>query len=260
MKQYVVDAFTDNVFHGNQAAVCVLEQWLDEDEDGDQTASRTKRARRRVSAFIGAVVIVFAALILVSVVKTVVTGFTNLGGTGEKKTEYTEFIAPVVLNDPAPFETIEKADNQMLLESAIWRVLDEMRKTEGYEYTYDATKKIVIAADQVEQAGRELFGSEVQLNMNVLSESDGSAIYYYDSIENTFHISEGGVMGPTAVITRMAQRSDHVSLIVGYISQEEMTLTSSEEEPECYKYMEYVLSLQPNGSYYIQSIRNYVEE
>ena len=31
MKQYVVDAFTDNVFHGNQAAVCVLEQWLDEE-------------------------------------------------------------------------------------------------------------------------------------------------------------------------------------------------------------------------------------
>jgi len=30
MKQYVVDAFTDRVFHGNQAAVCVLEQWPDE--------------------------------------------------------------------------------------------------------------------------------------------------------------------------------------------------------------------------------------
>ena len=236
------------------------EQWLDEDEDGDEMASRTKRARRRVSAFIGAVVIVFAALILVSVVKTVVTGFTNLGGTGEKKMEYTEFIAPVVLNDPAPFESIEKADNQMLLESAIWRVLDEMRKTEGYEYTYDATKKIVIAADQVEQAGRELFGNEVQLNKNVLSESDGSAIYYYDTIENTFHISEGGVMGPTAIITKMAQKSDRVTLVVGYISQEEMTLTSSEEEPECYKFMEYVLTLRPNGSYYIQSIRNYVEE
>ena len=27
MKQYVVDAFTDSVFHGNQAAVCVLERW-----------------------------------------------------------------------------------------------------------------------------------------------------------------------------------------------------------------------------------------
>ena len=31
MKQYVVDAFTDKVFHGNQAAVCVLEEWLPED-------------------------------------------------------------------------------------------------------------------------------------------------------------------------------------------------------------------------------------
>ena len=26
MKQYVVDAFTDRVFHGNQAAVCVLDE------------------------------------------------------------------------------------------------------------------------------------------------------------------------------------------------------------------------------------------
>ena len=31
MKQYVVDAFTDSVFHGNQAAVCVLDQWPDEE-------------------------------------------------------------------------------------------------------------------------------------------------------------------------------------------------------------------------------------
>lgn len=28
MKQYVVDAFTDKVFHGDQAAVCIMEQWL----------------------------------------------------------------------------------------------------------------------------------------------------------------------------------------------------------------------------------------
>ena len=28
MKQYVVDAFTDSLFKGNQAAVCVMEQWI----------------------------------------------------------------------------------------------------------------------------------------------------------------------------------------------------------------------------------------
>ncbi len=31
MRQYVVDAFTDTVFHGNQAAVCVLDAWLPEE-------------------------------------------------------------------------------------------------------------------------------------------------------------------------------------------------------------------------------------
>lgn len=28
MKQYIVDAFTDTIFHGNPAAVCVLDRWL----------------------------------------------------------------------------------------------------------------------------------------------------------------------------------------------------------------------------------------
>ena len=31
MKQYIVDAFTDNVFSGNQAAVCVLDNWIPEE-------------------------------------------------------------------------------------------------------------------------------------------------------------------------------------------------------------------------------------
>ena len=30
MKQYVVDAFADNVFEGNPAAVCVMDKWLDD--------------------------------------------------------------------------------------------------------------------------------------------------------------------------------------------------------------------------------------
>ncbi len=30
MKQYIVDAFTDKIFHGNQAAVCILDKWLPE--------------------------------------------------------------------------------------------------------------------------------------------------------------------------------------------------------------------------------------
>ena len=235
------------------------EQWLDEDEDGDNMTARTKRTRRRISAFIGAVVLMFAALILFSAVKTVVSGFTSIGSTSEKKTEYTEFITPVVVNDPLPFENVQKADNKMLLQSSIWYALRQLDKTEGYEHESDATDKIVISADLVEKAAKELFGNDVKLNLHILSESEGSAIYYYDSIENSFHIARRGIEGPTAVITKIAQKSDYISLIVGYC-QEEMSLSSSENnEDACYKFMEYILAIRPDGSYYIRSIRNYTE-
>ena len=237
------------------------EQWLDEDEDGDDMASRNKRTRRRISAFIGAVALLFAVMILFSAVKTVVSGFNNIGSTSEKKTEYTEFISPVVVNDPMPFESVDKADNSMLLQSSIWQALRELDETEGYEHVSDATDKIVLPAENVEKAARELFGKNVKLNMNVLSENDGSALYYYDSIDKTFHITRGGITGPSAVITQIAQKSDYISLVVGYVQQQEMTLTSSEgTEAECYKFMEYILTLNSDGSYFIKSIRNYVED
>lgn len=31
MRQYIIDAFTDKVFHGNPAAICILEQWPSEE-------------------------------------------------------------------------------------------------------------------------------------------------------------------------------------------------------------------------------------
>lgn len=31
MKQYIVDAFTDKVFHGNQAAICIMDHWIPEE-------------------------------------------------------------------------------------------------------------------------------------------------------------------------------------------------------------------------------------
>ncbi len=31
MRQYIVDAFTDKVFHGNQAVICVLDKWISEE-------------------------------------------------------------------------------------------------------------------------------------------------------------------------------------------------------------------------------------
>ncbi len=31
MKQYIIDAFTDRIFAGNPAAVCIMDRWLSDD-------------------------------------------------------------------------------------------------------------------------------------------------------------------------------------------------------------------------------------
>ena len=40
MRQYVIDAFTDHVFAGNPAGVCVMDAWLPEDTVVAYQASR----------------------------------------------------------------------------------------------------------------------------------------------------------------------------------------------------------------------------
>ena len=41
MKQYIVDAFSDRVFHGNPAAICILDQWLPQEQMMDITRENT---------------------------------------------------------------------------------------------------------------------------------------------------------------------------------------------------------------------------
>ena len=47
MRQYIVDAFTDQIFHGNQAAICIMDQWIPE----DLMINRTKENNFSETAF-----------------------------------------------------------------------------------------------------------------------------------------------------------------------------------------------------------------
>lgn len=56
MKQYVVDAFTDKVFAGNPAAVCVMDKWLSDELmmkiTVETTSPRPRSASRRAEIII----------------------------------------------------------------------------------------------------------------------------------------------------------------------------------------------------------------
>ena len=43
MKQFIVDAFTDTLFKGNQAAVCVMDKWIPDELMQNMITSRIFR-------------------------------------------------------------------------------------------------------------------------------------------------------------------------------------------------------------------------
>lgn len=90
------------------------------------TKARPSRKKRRSWAFpLGLLVIV---LVVAGVVAIVGAGVSGVKGVVERrenamKEEYQKFIAPVIMNDPSPFDDLSQADIGQLMEAAVWSLL-----------------------------------------------------------------------------------------------------------------------------------------
>ena len=85
---------------------------------------RRRLLQRRRRQIIGAVFLFFAVVGVISVVGFVVSSLTAATDDTEIKQDYQKLIAPLVSLDPAPFESLDDADQDVLLESAIWAALE----------------------------------------------------------------------------------------------------------------------------------------
>ena len=64
MKQYIVDAFTNEPFSGNPAAVCVMDEWLLEEDMLKLAGETVLAAEFDLAAHIGADRFVFTEIVL----------------------------------------------------------------------------------------------------------------------------------------------------------------------------------------------------
>ena len=79
-------------------------------------AQRAKRRRRIIRQTRGAVFVLLALIGIGTIVSMTVRGIRSaLSGDDEKET-YTALVAPLVAEDPVPFESIDKANISMLTE------------------------------------------------------------------------------------------------------------------------------------------------
>lgn len=152
---------------------------------------------------------------------------------------FENFLVPIVMHDPTPFNGPAAADEDMVISSSIWRILYE----EGFKEfsNFDDQGLMLIPTHAVQTACHTLFGPERCIDTG--KEIKGSFFSLAPHEEN-FHIgvaSNAGTFVPR--IENLTEQDGIIQLSVAYILRENSDASSASPE----KTMLYTLHTNPDN-------------
>ena len=219
----------------------------------ETSVAHTGRHKRRWAAPLGALILVLAVIGAVSVVTSMVkavSGAMELSRQ-EQYTRYAEFIQPVVLFDPQPFDSVARADNEDLLKAAYWAAQLSHNASNEPDYDQitlpDGSTRYRMPVQALLEQGRRLFGVEIAPASFTI---DGM-VYQYDDAEGQLYVpqnSHSGLYMPK--VTHAEKRDGKILLTVGYIST-----MSVGADPQPVKTMLYTLR-DDGGTWTVTAIAN----
>ena len=179
------------------------------------------RGKRRWAAPLGGVILLLA---LVGAASLVTTGVRTVSGMMERSRQetyhaYAELIQPVVLYDPAPFDSIADARSEDLLKAAYWAAqLAHNASNEPYYDSItrpDGSVRYRMPIAEVLEQGRRLFA----VDLTPQSFSIDGIVYEYDGAQGQLYVplnSHSGLYTPK--VTDVQKAGGRIQLTVGYIS------------------------------------------
>lgn len=221
------------------------------------TRPRKKRhGHRRYGVAAGSFVLIFA-LIGVVFLAVFIGGEIHKSMTDDSELRaYDKFLAPVVLLDPKPFDSPERADETMVMTASLWRAIGT-KGGDGYT-TYDDEGRTTVPLSDVTLACEALFGPDCQLSAKT---PDEDTFFEFNDEDSQFHVVPYSTLGAyTPYVESSYRDGDALVLRVGYLSPvdepqaNESGEAASEVKPT--KVMEYVMKTNPeSGERYIYAIR-----
>ncbi|MBQ7295560.1 MAG: hypothetical protein IJW86_05125 [Clostridia bacterium] len=215
-----------------------------------------KKKRSKLNLFVGLTVLILAVVGAVSLVMTLKDKVAS--DIREKNealySEYEDFIAPVIMNDPDTFDDVTLADPNQLIGITIWSILDSNPEPDKYEYIDSG---MVLPEKEVEEKFISLFGSEVKINHGSV---DGGGIDFRYSEEKKAYIIP--ITGITPIYTPdiidADEKSSYIVLTVGYLYSGDWQQDSDGNmvPPEPTKYMKVTLGKNSDSGYYVRAIQN----
>ena len=228
--------------------------------DADAIAVTVKRKRkRRYSMAVGAVVLALALVGVCFLVGTVGHKVYEMVTDDSDLRAYDTFLAPIVMQDPEPFEDSSTADEGMIQMASLWRAVT----VNAAEYTeYDESGRTIVPLADVVDACHALFGPECELQPKSVKDE---TFFEFDVEKNVYYVVPYSTQGSFAPYT-VSKKTVGVTTVlkVGYVSaadewRDDMA-SSAAESPTPVKYMEYVLKADlETGQEYVTAIRSATE-
>ena len=208
-------------------------------------AEYARHRRRRRRQILGAVICLLVVLGLGTVVYGGYRGVVALTDDTAERLDYENRLRTVVMYDPLPFDSLEKADPILLRESCIWGAIYTAKLSQGNFDNYatdEQTGCLILPAVEVDAFASTLMGPFYTLTHEEF-ESDGM-IYAYSPELQGYLIpvtSEAGRYTPK--VTKLHKEGRKMRVTVGYVPQfdpnDQFSLTAPSEPV---KYMDYIFT------------------
>ena len=207
---------------------------------------------------LGMLIIIFSIVGIVATVKAGVTLFKDLTDNSAQKEEYEEFLRPVVMYDPDPFDDVRSADITQLVNAAIWSLITQSNSSEAFSYSTGDNVGILIPVEQVTSEFERLFGKEIDIASQYDSIDMSSHDITYDSAQGGFIIPITSLeVAYTPEVYEIEKKANSIILSVGYIGSKAWAEINGDEyaSPQPDKFMKITLR-QGDKGYYIASLQS----
>jgi hypothetical protein len=224
----------------------ILERALDEDDfDADEAAYAEETtdavpkhySSKKIFFILGIFILIMSVVGLFSTGDFVARQVRYFADNTAQKNEFAEFIYPIVICDPPPFDKTVKMRNETIISAAIWDIIlydDKSVYTQEFDY-------LIVPELTVERHAIKLFGEGLSITHHSIIGTDLQ--FYYDEELKSYRIpASPRYFTYSPYIEKITKVGERYTLLVGYLSPTPSWYTMTDAVPEPEKYAEYVLS------------------
>lgn len=198
--------------------------------------------RRNAYFAVGVIVSVMSVIGFIFSVNFVAGVVKNIADNTAQKNEFAQFVYPMVIIDPAPFDSASQLSSETVLTAAIWDIILYGDK-DKYPQEYGV---MTVPEIGVELHATNLLGTGLVFDHKNLGAAE--LTFYYDAENKSYNVPVSPSYFPYSPYVETIQRSgDNYTLKVGYVSPHPAWLgTNKDDTPQPDKYMEYIVHKNRN--------------